>query len=527
MAVQKDRNDILVERPPVVVIMGHVDHGKTKILDYIRNTKVAEKEIGGITQSVGAYEIVITQKNVDSTQNNAENIPRKSALSQRSSAESNFTSEGRKITFIDTPGHEVFSQMRSRGAQAADIAVLVVAADDGVKPQTIEAIQTIKSANISFVVAINKIDKPGVDINKVKTQLSDQEVALEGWGGDIPVVEVSAKTGQGIDDLLDMILLLADMKELKASPDDLASGVVVESHLDSQRGFNTTLIILNGTLNHGDFLQTPTTWAKVKILENFEGKPIKQATFSSPVLVVGFEKLPKVGEVFEEITKNDALIYQSKKLISRISKNIKLAPEDLKGKALIKLIIKADNLGSLEALQGVVNKIKNPEYALEIISAEVGDLSEDDIKLANTINGVILLFGSKIRKELDSFLRSSGVKILKEDIIYRLIEQAEKLFEEIAHPEPEILRGKLEVLAIFGEKNKIQVIGGKVITGFLEVGDNAKLMRGEKQVGAGKIANLQKGKMDIKIVDENNECGILFNGPKVEKGDYLEVYIKK
>ncbi|MCK4805835.1 MAG: GTP-binding protein, partial [Candidatus Pacebacteria bacterium] len=357
----KDKNKQLglVSRPPIIVVLGHVDHGKTSLLDYIRKTKIVEKESGGITQHIGAYEIEV---------------------------------EGKKITFIDTPGHEAFSKIRSRGAKVADVAILVVAADEGVKPQTKESLKDIEEAQIPFVTAITKIDKQGANLEKVKNELSEAGVLLEGRGGDVPVSGVSSKTGQGIDEFLELILLLSEMQELKANPNNQASGVVIESHLDRFRGITASLIITDGTLRLRDNVVADQIEGKVKILEDFQGKPISEATFSSPVKVVGFEKSVPVGTKFLAGCTRDKMTDLSEEL-KVIGKEL----GDKDSKIKIPLIIKSDTSGSGEALEHVIAQLgeKNNWFFL-LLRNETGDISEGDFKIV--LSGKTLIIGFRVRK---------------------------------------------------------------------------------------------------------------------------------
>lgn len=491
MQKEKTSQENLVMRPPIVVVLGHVDHGKTTLLDYIRKTKVAEKEAGGITQHIGAYEIII---------------------------------KGKKITFLDTPGHEAFFQIRSRGAKVADVALLVVAADEGVKPQTKESLDCIKEAQIPFIVVFTKIDKEGANPEKVKKELADLGVFLEGWGGEVPWVSVSSKTGQGIDELLDLILLVAEMEELKANPYEPASGVVIESHLDARRGIVATLIITNGTLHQRDKIFTSSSEGKVKILEDFMGKPLFEATFSSPVRVIGFEQLPVAGEEFyvsEEKKKQNEV--NAKKVISK-----KIG--ETNSQITIPLIIKSDTFSSSEALEHLldqVGKVKNWSFLL--LRNEVGDLSEGDLKILPKEKSLIINFRVAKKPEVvQMLLNNKNFVVLEGEIIYDLQDKAIAVIEEqfINKPTEEIL-GKLEVLAIFHPEKENQLVGGKVIEGEVKNKTKFRVIRGETVIGEGKIVNLQKNRMDCNEVYKGEECGLLLSCPKIiEKGDLLEFFQK-
>lgn len=479
----------LVKRPPVVVVMGHVDHGKTTLLDFIRKSNVAIREAGGITQHIGAYEI---------------------------------THKGERITFLDTPGHEAFQAMRARGAKVSDIAILVVAADEGVKPQTKEALEAIKNAGLSFVVAINKIDKPGANPDLVKQDLAKIGVLVEGWGGKVPVSLVSAKSGEGIEDLLDTVLLVAELEELKADPLKAAEGTIIEAHLDQRRGPAATALILDGTLRRGDAILAGKVVGKAKILENFLGEPIAAATFSSPVRIIGWEELPQVGDKFYS-GPPELLV-----MVTEAVKSAEIAIENHRrpqpqGEDALTIILKADTIGSLEALETIVRKFEK-EVPILIKDRSVGDISEGDIKLADATGAFIVAFGVKISREAASALKQKTVPILTGDIIYELEDLLRKKIEELkqAAKEPKAA-GKLEILAIFREDGKRQIVGGKVIEGKLEKGMKVKILRKGEAIGEGKIINLQSRKQDVPEVEAGKECGLLISSDiKIAKGDIIE-----
>src|SRR3990167_2577497 len=346
--------EVSANRPPVIVVMGHIDHGKSTLLDYIRKASIADKEAGGITQHIGAYETEIEHEG-----------------------------EKRKITFFDTPGHEAFSQMRMRGATVADIAILVVAADDGVQPQTIEAHNTIKEANLPYIIAINKIDKPGADPEKIKTQLAEKGIYVEGYGGTVPYAKISAKTGEGAPELLDVALILADMENLLADGKQNAEGIIIESNMDPKRGISSTLLIKNGTLKKGMFVLAGKAMSPVRILENFLGQPIEEASFSSPVRITGFSELPVIGDEFKAYAdKNEA-----EKALAQVKEFTAIAPTQDRGfdqdigkenKVTIKMIIKTDAAGPLEALEKELMKLKDEEITIEMLKGGVGNINEDD-----------------------------------------------------------------------------------------------------------------------------------------------------
>jgi translation initiation factor IF-2 len=489
----KDKKQLgLVSRPPIVVVLGHVDHGKTSLLDYIRKTKVAEKEAGGITQHIGAYEIEI---------------------------------KGKRITFLDTPGHEAFSQIRSRGAKAADVALLVVAADEGVKPQTKESLDCIKQAQIPFILVMTKIDKEGANPDKITKELTDLGIFLEGWGGDVPFAKVSSKTGKGIDELLELILLVAEMEELKANPQQPASGIVVESHLDSRRGIISGLIITNGTLHLKNKIATSSAKGKVKILEDFQGNLIEDATFSSPIRVIGFENLPLAGEEF--FVSEEGIKEEETKINPRI-----LAKQlgDKNSALKIPVIIKSDTLSSSEALESVIAQLgQEKAWLFLILKNEVGDLSEGDLKIIPQERTLVISFRINKKPEISSiFLANKNLIPLEGEIIYEIKDKIQKIIEDqfINKPTEEIL-GKLEVLIIFHPEKGNQLIGGKVIEGLVRNKARTRVLRNEEIIGEGKIANLQKNRVDVNEVTTDGECGILIDCSKpIEKGDLLEFFQK-
>jgi translation initiation factor IF-2 len=476
----------------VVVVLGHVDHGKTSILDFIRKTKVAEKESGGITQHIGAYQI---------------------------------EHQGKKITFVDTPGHEAFSAMRSRGAKVADLAVLVVAADEGIKPQTKEVISLVTHQNLPFVVALNKADKPGIILEKIKKQLSDSGVLAESLGGKIPMIATSAKTGKGIDELLEMILLLAEMEELKAEPAPAASGVVIESFLDAKRGPTATLLVRSGTLFSKDAIATESTYGSIKTMEDFMGQAIEKAEPSTPVRATGFFDVPPVGEEWQVMESLEAVktrasqkgeIEKKKREPAQI---LDLAPEQ----KVFNLILKADVFGSLEALRQTLETIPQQEVMLRVVSSEVGQIGEADVKLADSAKAKIFGFRVGPTQIASNVAQRQGVRIFSFDVIYELVkavrEQMALMLEaEVVHQDV----GQLKILAIFKRDGSRQIIGGRVTKGKAERGSFAEVFRGEEKLGQGKITQLQVNKIDVESCQKDKECGMLFEGETVvEKGDTL------
>ena len=482
-------------RPPVVVVMGHIDHGKTTLLDFIRKTKVAEKETGAITQHIGAYEVLIP-----------------------------FKPSARKITFLDTPGHEAFNEMRARGARVADIAILVVAADEGVQAQTKEAFEHIKAANIPFLVAINKIDKPAANLEKVKKELADIGILIEEWGGSVPAVNISAKTGQGIDQLLELILLMAEMEGLTYE-ECPAYGVVIESFLDSRRGYTATLLIRNGILQKGDIIHLGDSVTPVKIMEDYRGESIEKAVASQPILVVGFEHLPKIGDVFYAGDNPPPEIKQwsrlSEIMARRMSDVIFLGSNQ---ERVISLIIKTDVLGSVEPLINSLKEIsQDRDVSFKILKTEVGDISEVDYKLADASSALILAFRVKVRPEIKNILSSANIGILFGQTIYELKEALEKYLEEEINKfnKPQII-GRAKILALFNPVKGKPVVGGEVIEGVLEVARKIEIYRGEEKIGEGQILNLQSFKKDVTSVGTPNQCGMhLDTNVSLAQGDII------
>jgi translation initiation factor IF-2 len=487
----ENTNKNLIMRPPIVVVMGHIDHGKTKLLDAIRKTNIIDKESGGITQHVGAYEITFySEKNPEFNK--------------------------RRITFIDTPGHEAFSHMREQGAEIGDVAILVVAADEGVKAQTKEALKTILDSKTPFFVAINKIDKPEANPDKIKQQLAELGVYLEGWGGHVPFVLISAKENKNIEELLEMILLMADMEELKAEENISASGIVIEAKMDSRKGAIVSLIIKNGILKVGDEIATPSANGKVKIMEDCKGRKIIKATFSEPVLVFGFKELPKVGEKFVVGDFIEDLVKTEKKISFQNNNH------NINDEKNINLIIKVDVAGSLEALQKIISKIEMGERSLQIIDAGIGDISSSDIQSAEANHSWILGFRVKMPKDLESTVQNKKIKYFLFDIIYEVEKFFKEEIDKIIINEKEKKEGEFQILACFSKRKETQVIGGKVIKGKLVRGNQFKIVRGEEELGTGKIINIQVMKKDMKEVEEGKEAGFsVESSVEIKTGDML------
>ncbi len=491
---QKQSEESL-QRPPVVVVLGHVDHGKSSLLEAIRDFKITSRESGGITQHIGAYEV---QEN------------------------------GKQITFIDTPGHEAFSAMRARGAEVADIALLVVDASQSVQPQTKEAITAIKRAEIPMIVVINKIDLPSANPEKIKGELSKIDVQVESYGGAIPSVNVSAKEKTGINELLEMILLVADMHSLKSETKAPLEGLIIESFMDGNKGPIATAIIQKGILTKKDIVATDLALAKVKSIKNFQGEEIDQALPSQPVIILGFDKVPAVGEKLKSYkTVEEALAEIKKEEPKREIGSSVIDVSD--GKKVLNIILKGDVFGSLEAVEGMLKNLPQDKVVLRILKSEVGDINESDAKLAEMAGAEIIGFRVKIASAVMKFMKADMEKKLRIktfDIIYELIQNVRLSLEKTL--EPEIVRqdiGKLKTLLVFwGEKNR-QIVGGKIIEGEFKKGLKLEVVRDSQKVGSGKIINLQKNKKDVDLAKKGDEAGILFEGNiKIEKGDIIVAY---
>lgn len=491
-----------IERPPVVAIMGHVDHGKSTLLDYIRKTNVVDKEAGGITQHVSAYEVIHKEGGLD-----------------------------RKITFLDTPGHAAFSTMRERGVEIADIAILMVSAEDGVKAQTLEALKQILDQKLPYIVAINKIDKPNANIERTKMSLVEHGVYLEGMGGSISHVAISAKTGVGIPELLSTILLTADLAELKGNPNESAEGYVLESFMDSRRGISSTLIIKNGTIKRGAFVLAGTAVAPFRIVEDFLGKPVSEATCSSPIMVTGWDEIPQSGTLFQ-IYYDKKEVEKAKSAAQEVRGSIKKEPEFIGSKnaqKVIPLILKADVVGTLDAVKQELRKIKAENLALKIISQGVGPITENDILLASSDPlAVVIGFHTKIEPKASNQVERLKVKVEQFDIIYKLSEWLTE-YAEIARPREETdeVIGTLKVLRIFSQNKEKQVVGGKVLTGAIRMSHVVKIIRREHDLGRGKITELQSAKVKTNEVLAETECGLLVESKtEIAIGDTLECFIK-
>jgi len=487
-------------RPPVIVVMGHVDHGKTKILDAIRKTDVVATESGGITQHIGAYQI---HKN------------------------------GRAITFIDTPGHEAFTAMRSRGARVADIAILVVAADDGVQPQTKEAIKIIQDAKLPFVVAINKIDKPEADIEKAKKDLSTLGLLPEDWGGDVICVPVSAKDGTGIDDLLETVLLVADMNKdsIMADPDRPAIGTIIESHISKGEGRVATILIQAGTLRVGDNLCVGEYFCgKVRALKDYINTDIGVAGPGTPAKIIGLKVAPEVGSILESCKdiSNMNRDVKSRRISQQQDLSVSSSTQsdaDDKAKS-INLIIKADVLGSLEAIIESLAKKETPLVKIKIVGKGLGIITEADVSKAEATGAEIIGFKVKPQITVQNLARDKKVNIKLYDVIYHLIEYVEERLKLVQTQEvKQKLLGKLEVIRIFRKETGNMIIGGKVIEGEIKITDTAIVVRGGEAIGVGKIPRMECFRKAVEHVAEGQECGLTFEGkPVIEEHDVIEFY---
>jgi len=487
-------------RPPIVTVMGHVDHGKTSLLDYIRKSHIAQKEAGAITQHIGAYQI---------------------------------DHKGSKITFIDTPGHEAFTTMRLRGAQVTDIVVLVVAADDGVMPQTREAISHARLAGVPIIVAINKIDLPQANVENVKQQLTSENLIPEEWGGKTIVIPISAKTGQGVDELLDMIILQAELNEIKADPECRARGVVLEATLDKRRGPVATVIILEGTLKIGEPFICGFTGGKVRAMQKDDGSFTRQAPPGTPVEILGFSDLPQAGDEFRGI-KNERqlrdIIESRKKVLAEMKKKTQvLSGSIIDDERCLRLIIKADVSGTLEAIKDALSKLSHPEVSVKIVHAGVGIINKSDVLLAEASKSMIIGFNVKVDPQAETEAGKSFVEIRNYNVIYHLIDDIKKALEgKLAPVYKEEKIGEAEVLKIF-YISRIGTIAGCIVKqGRIKNAAPAQLVRDGNIVYKGEIASLRRFKEDVSEVQEGIECGILLkNFSDIKPGDIIEVFKKE
>ncbi|MBT5016611.1 translation initiation factor IF-2 [Candidatus Peregrinibacteria bacterium] len=500
--LQEDDASILKERPPVVTVMGHVDHGKTKLLDTIRDANVVASESGGITQHIGAYQV---EKN------------------------------GHKITFLDTPGHEAFTAMRARGARATDVAILVVASDEGVKPQTVEAINHAKEAKVPIIVAINKMDKPNANPDKVKGELAEHELIPEEWGGETVMVPISALKNEGIDKLLDMILVVSELLDLKANPNRPAVGTVIEAHLDPSLGPVATILINTGTLKVMDPVIVGATHGRIKIMQNHTGKRFKDLGPSGTALIAGLSKTPQAGDILQVIN-NERSARQKAEEVSALIKEGKIQNmgmglgeivEQIKEGQLktVKVVLKADTNGSLEAIkQSIAKELKSSDVAVKVIHSGVGNVTESDVMMAAASQGVVIGFHTDVPSQAERMAERHNTEVSVYKVIYELIDDLRKILSGLLEPETIVVElGKAKVLQVFFTGNNEMVVGCKINDGKAEVNSSIKVFRDKEQIGIGKAVGLKLVNEDVKEIKKGTECGIRYKGKiKLQEGDVLE-----
>lgn len=490
-------------RPPIVAVMGHVDHGKTSLLDAIRSSHVADKEAGGITQHIGAYQIKRGE---------------------------------RWITFIDTPGHEAFSALRQHGARMTDVAIIVVAADDGVKPQTKEAIRHAQEAKVQLVVAINKVDKEGADPNRVRQELSDLGLVPEEWGGTTVMVDVSARAQTNIDKLVDVVLLVADIEDLRARPDGPADGAIIESHLDAGKGPVATVLVRNGVLATGDYLVAGGTYAKVRSLGDFRGKRIASAHPGMPAVVTGFKVVPSFGDLFTTVA-NEKAAREASAAVVRREQAKSLGVKKIDASQLtaaisagniseLNVVLKADTQGSLESLHAGLDQLRNDEVAVKVVSSAVGDISESDIAFAKTAGAFLIGFNVSLSSGLKALANREGVHVRLYKVIYELTDDLRDALSQMLAPEIiETIVGALEIKGVFKTTKTNVVCGGTVTLGKIEPKLKFRIKRGKEVLGEGTITGLQKDKQEAKEVFEGETCGMnVATSVAIELKDELEFY---
>ena len=499
---EKESGENLKPRPPVVTILGHVDHGKTTLLDTIRKTNVADKESGGITQHISAYQV---------------------------------KKKGQSITFVDTPGHEAFSAMRERGVSLADIAILVVAADDGVKPQTKEVVEYLLEKKLPVIVAINKIDKPGANLQRVKKELGENGILVEDWGGQVLCSEISAKNKIGIDELLDNVILLMEVENFVADYKREALGIVLESHLDPQKGPVSTILVKTGTLKEGQDIIVGSAYGRVRRMEDFAGKKLAEAGPSVPISLIGINTTTNTNDILQVVSgKMGAKIKHDK--VNDFARNASngdgfnaqkiyksIADEKVKK---LNVILKADVQGSVEAIEQILSEIKSDEVAVNYVGAAVGNITESDVRLAQSSASIVYGFNVEATPVAKRMAEGSKVEIKNYKIIYELVEDIKNKLIDMM--EPEIVRtdfGKMKVLAIFKTGKKDMIVGGKVVSGHIANGSQIEVLRNENIIGKGKLLNLQQNKVNVDEVEDGKECGITFDGEtKIKEGDILASY---
>lgn len=506
----------LLPRPPIVAILGHVDHGKTSLLDKIRETNVCAGESGGITQHIGAYQVELMNSN------------------EKKGANKN---NKKSITFLDTPGHAAFEKMRAHGAQVTDIAIIIVAADDGIKQQTTEAIKHVKEAGTKMLVAINKIDKPGADPMRVRKEFAEVGINPQEWGGEVEFVDVSAKSGEGIEKLLETIIVLSEVMEIKADPNVEAQGVVIESHIETGKGPVATVLIQNGTLYEGDYIQAGVVSGKVRSMENDAGKRMKVAPPSSAVKISGFKSVPEIAEMIQAFkNEKDAKIQASKtqkyatvKSLSSVKKlDLESLSADIKKSQRdnLDVVVKADVVGSLDAIKESLEKAGNEYVGVKIASEGVGDISESDVTAAEVAAKVIIGFKVKANPNIKQLARTKGVKILSYDVIYELINDVKEILAGMMPTEIiETIEGHLKVIAIFKLSPQKTVIGGKVEDGKVAKGFKARHKRDKEVIGEYEVAGVQIEQTEAAEVKAGAECGISFSEKVLaEEGDVFEFF---
>lgn len=499
----EDDKSNLKTRPPVVVVMGHVDHGKTTILDAIRDTRVVESESGGITQHIGSYQAEIN---------------------------------GQKITFLDTPGHEAFTAMRARGARATDVAILVVAADDGVMPQTIEAINHAKEAGVPVVVAINKMDKAGANPERVKAELAEHGLQPEEWGGDVIMVPVSAKKKEGIDKLLESVLLVSEVLELKANPDRLAVATVVESHLDPNLGPVATVLINTGTLHQMDNFIVGDTYGRVKLMRDHIGKQLKFLPPSGTAQIIGLKETVESGQILQAVKDEKTARQRSEQVHNLIHDELiksgmgmqeilrRIKEGSLK---LLKVVIKADTQGSLEAIKQSLAKVKSDDVAIKVIHGGVGDISESDVMMAAASPGSLVIgFHTEANPHVLKSAERYGIEVITYKVIYELIDDLTKILSGMLEPELVLTElGRFKVKKIFFTGRGEMVVGGQIIDGVLQKGASLRVKRNKEEVGVGKLAGLKLVNENLDELEQGQECGVKYEGKvRIEEGDILEAW---
>ncbi len=494
MAKKITTQENLAKRPPIVVVMGHIDHGKSTLLDFIRQSNVVAGEAGGITQHLSAYVATHTTKE---------------------------GSTG-SITFLDTPGHEAFQKMRLRGADVADVAILVVSAEDGVKPQTLEALASIQAAAIPYIVAINKIDKPGADIPRTQASLIENGIYIEGMGGDIPWAPISAKAGTGVDDLLDLVVLTADLADLKEDTNAPATGKVIESRLDKKRGNTATLIIKQGTLRSGEFVVSGRAYSPVRIMEDFTGKSIKEAGLSTPVGIIGWTETPEIGAAFETVkTKKEAEALIAARAAAPAADQA--ADPSLPA---VPILIKADVAGTIDAIKHELAKFRSDRITVKIIDEAVGDVTASDVQnVSATKNAIIVGFNVKVERAAKELAERLGVEIDTFNIIYELSEWLESaLKNRTPKREEKIVTGRAKILRHFSVQKNTHVLGGRVEQGTIKLGQEVRILRRDVEIGEGVIKNVQQAKSDVNQVSEGEFGMQLDTKTEIAAGDHIEAF---